>query len=361
MTPVTMQTTLPNMSAIPVSPRPGTYTELSELGDLRREARRDPNAALLKVAQQFESLFIKMMLKSMRQASFGDPLFDSSQSKMYRDMFDNQISMNMAEGKGIGLAESLVRQLQRHVPIGPEKTQEKQGVEMPAAFSGRGLDRHKTSETAARADISASRPLEAGLRVAGVNAQDVVVEMKAVIEPGRAGRQDLPVSFSDPAGFVRQLWPLAEQAAQRLGVSPRVILAQAALETGWGRAINRREDGRSSFNLFNIKADDRWSGEQVVVGTLEYEAGVARRQSARFRAYDSFADSFDDYVNFLKSNPRYQQALKNPENPVQFITRLHQAGYATDPRYADKIINIMQRDDFDVSQATAVSAKTGRG
>ena len=139
--------------------------------------------------------------------------------------------------------------------------------------------------------------------------------------------------------------PLAEKAAGMLGVSPSVLLAQAALETGWGKFVTRdTASGKSSFNLFNIKADSRWQGDAVQVQTLEYRGGVPEKEQARFRAYEDYADSFNDYVEFLQTNPRYQQALEQAEDPGRFVRELHAAGYATDPEYATKIERIFNSD-----------------
>jgi len=144
--------------------------------------------------------------------------------------------------------------------------------------------------------------------------------------------------------FITDVWPYALRAADELGVDADVILAQSALETGWGKAVTRHADGSSSYNLFNIKADKRWDGENVIKSTLEYDNGHAKYEKASFRAYDSYAASFDDYVDFLKSNSRYGFALHNQDNDHLFIKNLHKAGYATDPNYADKVIDIMKRE-----------------
>jgi flagellar protein FlgJ len=149
------------------------------------------------------------------------------------------------------------------------------------------------------------------------------------------------MTFNSPAEFVQQLWPMAKQAADRIGVSPEVILSQAALETGWGKHVIKQANGESSHNLFNIKADSRWTGEKASVSTLEYRHGVAAKEQANFRSYDSYQQSFDDYVDFLQTQPRYQNALDNASDPEKFVEELHKSGYATDPDYADKIKRIM--------------------
>jgi flagellar protein FlgJ len=153
-----------------------------------------------------------------------------------------------------------------------------------------------------------------------------------------------PADLSSPEGFVQSVWPHAQQAARELGVDPKVLVAQAALETGWGQSIMQHADGSSSHNLFGIKASSGWQGRQVTVPTLEYSNGIAVRTRASFRSYGSFADSFSDYVDFLKSNPRYSQALAQAGDPQRFASALQNAGYATDPAYARKISAIVNGD-----------------
>jgi len=150
------------------------------------------------------------------------------------------------------------------------------------------------------------------------------------------------IDLSTPENFVNHLWPLAEKSAIKLGVAPEVLLAQAALETGWGQSIIK-QGSQSSHNLFNIKADPRWDGDKVEKLSLEYEKGIAVSKKSFFRAYDDLQKSFDDYVDFIQNNPRYQKALDAAENPERYLHEIHRAGYATDPKYADKIIRIMHR------------------
>ncbi|HAD40643.1 MAG TPA: flagellar assembly peptidoglycan hydrolase FlgJ, partial [Plesiomonas shigelloides] len=134
----------------------------------------------------------------------------------------------------------------------------------------------------------------------------------------------------------------AIRAARALGTSPSVLLAQAALETGWGRGILRRGD-QSSYNLFNIKASPGWQGEQVTVAAPEVIDGQTVNQESPFRVYQSFAESFEDYVNFLRSNRRYAKALQHADNPERYFNHLQQAGYATDPQYARKLQGVWQQ------------------
>jgi flagellar protein FlgJ len=156
---------------------------------------------------------------------------------------------------------------------------------------------------------------------------------------------DLDV-FKNPVDFVKAVWKHAKAAASALGLAPEVLAAQAALETGWGKFLIRDGNGKNSNNFFGVKADERWGGDRVSVGTIEYRNGVMKKENALFRAYSSIEDSFKDYVNFLKSNPRYQNALDNSADNKLFTKELQRAGYATDPSYAEKINNILNGDVF---------------
>jgi flagellar protein FlgJ len=259
------------------------YHDMSGFNDMRRVAREDPDAALRQVAEQFEAIFMKMMLKSMRDASMGNSLFESDQSQMYQDMFDNQLSVSLSQGNSNGLADILVKQLSGSIT---QKNSDEQIM------------------------LSANKSI-------GETKQE---------------------------RFINTIRPYAEKAAKELGTKPEVLIAQAALETGWGQGISRHPDGRSGFNLFNIKANQNWQGPIVSKMTLEYKNGLATREHSSFRAYTSLNESFNDYVNYLKTNPRYEEALKSSNDPVTYIKELSKSGYATDPAYADKITNIMSRD-----------------
>ncbi|HKU15527.1 MAG TPA: flagellar assembly peptidoglycan hydrolase FlgJ [Steroidobacteraceae bacterium] len=262
------------------------FADFQGIASLKNDAKTQAPAALKEAARQFESLFTQMLLKSMREAnkSFGeDSLFGSDQADMYQDMFDDQIAMQLSKGKGLGLADMLVRQLQGGLT----------GAEPKAATD---------------ASASASGPT--------------------------ANHQLLTASKDD---FISKLRPHAEAAARELGVDPNALLAQAALETGWGRSVPCNAQGECSFNLFGIKAGSQWSGATVSVPTLEFESGVAVRKVERFRAYDSPADSFRDYAALIRDNSRYANARGAGDDVEAFATALQQGGYATDPQYAQKI------------------------
>ncbi|QSP94104.1 flagellar assembly peptidoglycan hydrolase FlgJ [Marinobacter salinisoli] len=305
------------------------YTDFNGLNALKAQARTDKQAALEQVAKQFESLFLSEMLKSMRKAGAvfaeGNHL-NSSQSEFYRDMFDSQISLSMAKGHGhgTGIAEALVRQLGQQVP----------GVDAP------GAERLKRS----LADYDRNLPALSSRLPERVEQVKSVADTVNVAS-AEAGKS-LPDQFDSPEQFVHALLPLAEQVAGDSGIDPKLMVAQAALETGWGRYMIKGDNHQPSHNLFGIKADSRWQGEAVSITTTEYRDGLPMKEQAAFRAYPDYESSFRDYVAFLESNPRYREVLAVADKPELFAEKLQEAGYATDPNYGDKIRQIMNRDSL---------------
>jgi flagellar protein FlgJ len=304
-----------------------TWTDMSGFGALRHTAQTDANAALPVVAKQFESIFTQMMLKSMRDAnaSFGDSMFDSQAGDEWRDMFDQQLSVNLSQhGKGLGIADLLVRQLGGH---GGQVGGNKQGAIDPGAAGLVDGWRQRLSEVA-----------------------------DATRSAGRALMAWLP---DDAEQFVRELAPQAGVVAKHLGLSLRTVLAQAALETQWGKHMPKHSDGSSSFNLFGIKASGNWGGSRVNVPTVEYEDGIAVRKQAQFRSYDSPGDSLADYADLIGKDPRYAHAVDRGDDVLGYAWALVDGGYATDPDYAAKLTAIanssMMRQALDaLKNATSV-------
>ncbi len=289
-------------------------TDFSQFVDLRRMAGQNDRAALEEVAGQFEALFIQTLLKNMRDASLGDGLLGKDQAhEMYEGMLDQQLSMEMAGGKGIGIAEMLVRQLRGAAE-----------VEMPSVLSSE--------------PVSIPQPAVSGVRATAAQAP-LATEPKE--QAAAADR------FGSPESFVEALWPHVKRAASRLGVDARAILAQAALETGWGKHIPEAPGGDSSFNLFGIKADSRWGGDAVSKATLEFRDGIPQQERARFRAYASVEESVADYARFIKDNPRYADVGRSGSTPEAFGEALASAGYATDPAYAEKISRVASSERMD--------------
>ena len=322
---------------------PSVYTDLQGLAQLRQRARAEGGEhspeTLRQVAGQFEALFVQQMLKTMRESTLNEGLMDSDQSKFYQGMFDQQIALEMTRGKGLGLADMLVRQLG-----GSSPTDAEQRIREPAdPFLGPAAPLRRPQPANYAQHMGPPAPVsERGTAAAAVVDMPLPDVELAEWRP------------QDREQFVADLWPHAEQAAQQLGVDPRVLLAQAALETGWGQHIMQRRDGRSSHNLFGIKADGRWDGAQVSHRTVEFRHGVLQREQAAFRAYPTPAHSLADYADFIRGNPRYADALGSAD-PRRYATELQRAGYATDPAYARKIMNIYNSDEFQYAVALAQS------
>lgn len=261
---------------------------------LKLKAKTAPDQAARGVAQQFEALFLSMMLKSMRDATPQDGLFDNDQTKLYNQLMDQTLAQKLSSGKGIGLAEVIARQL------------------------------------GANAGTAPSDPLPripAGLA-----------------SPGAAGQVSLdvaPLATNAPAEFANKLWPQAVDAAQSIGVPPHFLIGHAALESGWGQREIRGADGSSSHNLFGIKAGADWKGPVVEAVSTEYVNGVPQKSVQRFRAYASYAEGFRDYAAVLRNNPRYASMFGQPLDAAGFAQGLQRAGYATDPLYAGKLERIL--------------------
>lgn len=273
--------------------------DFAALASLKNDAKAQDPSALKEAAKQFESLFTQMLLKSMRDAnrSFGeDSLFGSSQGDFYQDMFDDQIALHLSKGKGLGLADLLVQQLTREGMV--------------------------KSADAAPAPTTGVQPTQAG------SPQTM------------SSSADHPPLSKSKADFVRTMWPHAQRAGNALGVDPSALVAQAALETGWGRAVPTQASGESSFNLFGIKAGAHWNGATAHVPTLEFEEGVPVRRVERFRAYSSPTESFNDYARLIGGNPRYENARDVGGDVATFAAALQDGGYATDPGYAQKIVAV---------------------
>ncbi len=301
--------------------------DVQGLDALKAASAQTPNdpKTLRAVAQQFESLFIGMMLKSMRDAKLGDGLFDSDQSRFYQDMFDQQLSVSLSQGKGLGIADLLVRSL---TPQGVPPA-------LPAGAYGRAPRRTAASATA-------TTPLAAAAASAAEGGPSPLLEA-APASPGPAPAEGAVAST--PEEFIALVLPSATAAGAALGVDPRALVAQAALESNWGRQVPAAPNG-SSFNVFGIKADANWSGGRVLKDTVEYAGGVAERRREPFRAYESLQHGFEDYVAFLKGHERYAAALQHGTDPERFAVALQSAGYATDPSYSAKIAAVLRSSQF---------------
>jgi flagellar protein FlgJ len=290
---------------------PATF-DVQGLGDLRRKAAQDDPAAMAEAAVQFEALFIGMMLASAREASVGDGIFDSSTSMQYLELMDQQVALDLARRGGFGIGKMLLDQLGA------------QAGESPATPDA-------ALQSLQQALAARSAPLDATLL--GVQARvAAATRVEKVREP--------EAQLATPEAFVARYLPEATTAARRLGVEPKLLLAQAALETGWGAALPRHANGEPTHNLFGIKTGRAWEGRSAAHWTIENVGGVAERRRESFRAYGASADSFADYVELVSSSPRYATALEQAHDAEGYARALGDAGYATDPDYAEKWLAI---------------------
>jgi flagellar protein FlgJ len=366
--------------------RNDAISPLSELGGLSRlreaAAQREP-AAVDAVARRFEALFAEMMVSSMRSASLGDPLFEG-QNPMFREMYDREVAASLTSGRGLGIADMLRRQLAPPAAAAPPPAGQGLPLSPPAAAlplsasAAPGLpssvpavppamssatrdaaarDLSKDASIAGRPALAPAVPplparpawlpdpqLAALGEAVGTPADPGVVGFphRAPVADALPPKPSVPANLAapkagTPEAFVAEIWPHAQAAAAELGVDPRMLVAQAALETGWGRSVMRGPDGKPSHNLFGIKASGGWQGAAVTHGTVEFRAGVMQRERAAFRAYGSVGESFADYVRLVRDNPRYRDAVAAGADGARFAEALERAGYATDPQYAEKL------------------------
>lgn len=295
------------------------WLDVRGLATLKSEAGANAAGALHKVAEQFESLFLNMMLKSMRDAKLSEGAFDSDSGKFYQDLYDQQLSVALSSGKGLGIAKMLEKALTPHTP------------------ANTGLPSQQPLPP---------RPLRAASTASGVTEITHPGEVGTAVTTGAGALSASGARASlasNPEEFVEMVLPHAVSAGAALGVSPLVLVAQAALETRWGQHVPSTDEG-SSYNLFGIKADPHWGGRRIAKDTVEFEGGVAVRKKEPFRAYDSLEHGFSDFVSFLKGNLRYAGALASGADPARFTAALQKAGYATDPGYAAKINAILGSD-----------------
>lgn len=294
-----------------LTPQSGLLGDARSLDGLKGQASRDPRAATRQAAVQFESQFMQMVLKSMRDATMKAE-GESSAQENFTSMLDAQFASQFA-GKPGGLAEMIEKQLaaqMKAMPASPASG----GARPPtvsgtaAVFKAAGMDRAVTAPPA-------TQP----------------AAMVSTVDRARAR------ATSTQADFMQRLLPHAQAAERATGVPASFILGQAALESGWGRGEIRNADGSHSFNLFGIKASAAWKGAAANARTTEFEGGQAVRRTERFRSYSSYADAFTDFARMLVNHPRYGQAVRGASSAEGYAVAMQRAGYATDPQYASKL------------------------
>jgi flagellar protein FlgJ len=288
----------------------GAAYETQSLNTLKLAVQKDPQAHIAEVAKQFEGVFVQMMLKSMRSALPQDGLLSSDQTRLYTSMYDQQIAQNMS-AKGLGMAEMMVKQMTGGNP--------------------------EPSEMAGTVPMALDKEV---LNTMPVLAMEQMIRKAIPNAPDRTSG-GAPLG-QDSGQFVSRLSVPAQVASKESGISHQLILAQAALESGWGQREIPTTNGKQSYNLFGIKAGSSWDGPTTNITTTEYTDGVAKKVQASFRVYGSYVEAIGDYVKLLTNNPRYAQVMA-AATPEQAAHALQAAGYATDPNYADKLVSVIQK------------------
>jgi len=284
----------------------GAAYDAQALNGLKRDAASDPQGNLKQVAQQVEGMFVQMMLKSMRAALPQDGILSSDQSRLYTSMYDQQIAQQMSQ-KGLGLADMMVKQMSNANAV--------------------------PSETAGTSPMALDDEV---LRTLPNQALEQMIRRAVPKAPSAA-----PLSLNN-GNFVARLSTPARVVSQQSGIPHQLIVAQAALESGWGQREIPAADGSPSYNLFGIKAGGSWDGPVTEITTTEFEQGTAKKIKAKFRVYGSYVEAMADYVKLLTNNPRYA-GVANAPSPEQAAQALQQAGYATDPQYASKLVSVIQQ------------------
>jgi flagellar protein FlgJ len=317
---------------------------LSDIQRLARESGGQSDEALRAAAKQFEGLLLQMMLKSMRAATPSNGPMDNDQTRLYQELLDQQMASNLAQSGGTGLSEALFRQLGggKNATLAGEEATTFAFDQLPRYYgtakraSGSGIP--ETIDAVKRADQQ-----RAALAAGGTSAESLLgdtalsAKLNAAIDSARAAGSEIASRVRE---FVADIWPHALAASQSTGIPPQFMVAQAALETGWGEKQLKNEDGSPTYNLFNIKAGNTWTGRSAAKTVSEYESGQWTSEDAKFRAYSSYGEAFADYANFLSANPRYSKVIGS-RDAASFTRGLQEAGYATDPQYANKLNRII--------------------
>lgn len=290
-------------------------TDINSLNGLKNQANANNPQAAREAAKQLESLFMHEMIKSMRQATMKSGMLDNESSKLADSMMDQQLSVSMAGMPG-GLADAITAQIARSMGIDPSEA----GVNPAAALGGT----ERNFSIPSTVSFAGRTPRYPGLSGNSGVGSTAFLDAYA---PSPKGRDN----------FVQAHSSAAERVARDSGIPASYMLGQAGHETGWGKSEIRGDNGSNSFNLFGIKATGNWKGKVAEITTTEYVDGIPRKVKAKFRAYDSYEDSFRDYARLITENPRYAQAVESTGNAKAYATALQNAGYATDPLYASKL------------------------
>ena len=296
------------------------------LNALKTASKSNSPESVKAVSSQFEAMFVNMMLKSMRDATPQDGMFDNEQTKAFTSMLDQQLSQKIAS-HGIGLAEILTRQLTKGPTTAKDPTA---ALDANAAKKSGAVNSTDSEIGGANLDASKSQSLKDSPNVNKAFAPSNHTLSNHTLSDAAASFKDMVASH-------------AEQVSRETGIPAHFMIGQAALESGWGKREIKGLDGTPSNNLFGIKATSSWKGKVVEAVTTEYVNGVKQKRIEKFRAYDSYAETFKDFANLMQSNPRYTNVMANLDNVSNYAKAIQQAGYATDPNYASKLISVVKK------------------
>ena len=314
-----------------------SLSDSRNLNTIRTAAGKNPNsaAAMKAAAQQFEALFLNIMLKSMRDTVPLDNMFNNQHTKLFTQLFDENLTQQLAKEGGLGLADQIFRGMVATGQIDKDEA----APYMSKHQTATSLDAYRAMALSSdRMRPGALTPASAPqFRTASKSADAL---NPAHIRPAAPSRESSS-SREHVGAFMDKMMSHAYQASKTTGIVPEFMVAQAALESGWGRHEIRFANGHPSHNLFGIKATG-WNGKTVDVLTTEFENGEMVRKVEKFRAYDSYAEAFRDYARLLSENPRYKDVL-NTTDPAAFAYGLQRAGYATDPEYGSKLVRVIDR------------------
>lgn len=284
----------------------GLAADGRNLNALKNDAAKATPATIKETAKQFESLFMRELIKSMRDATVKSGMLDNPGTDLGTDLLDQQFAVQMSGQPG-GLSDLIAQQLTRQMGVTPVAASTTGEIDTTAEPATLKLTSELKLKTEARQPTKTSRgPTET------------------------------------QAKFVRQHSDVAAKVEKESGIPASFMLGQAGHETGWGQFQIKMKGGASANNLFGIKAGAGWTGKVAEVTTTEYIDGTPQKRVARFRAYDSVEDSFKDYARLISESPRYEKVRTQTGSAQAFASGLQKAGYATDPEYAAKLSRAIQ-------------------
>ena len=306
--------------------------DANSLNNLKQASKENSPEAVKEVAKQFEAIFMNMMLKSMREASSSqDNPFDNEQSRTFTSMLDQQLTSNLTK-KGLGLADVLAQQLSK-TSYGTMNEMNN----LDAATSNKTIQEDSDLSHPIKSNINLYKQNSAITSESTLNANPMITNtLTPKVEHHKS-------TTGSAAEFQAKMTPHVAEASRATGIPANLMLGQAALESGWGKREIKSADGTNSHNLFGIKATGGWDGKVVETTTTEYINGIKQKRVEKFRAYDNYADSFKDFAQLMQNNPRYQNVMDNMQNPQAYAKAMQKAGYATDPQYASKLANVIDK------------------